>query len=70
MGGGDSGDQLQRLAAGLFLPQPEQPNQRRKPVALRAGWDMRYFVPAKSLNVGAFSKRRCEIVLASYGQDV
>jgi hypothetical protein len=30
------------IAAGLFLPQSEQPNRRRKPVALRAGWDARW----------------------------
>ena len=30
-----------RVAAGSFLPQPEQPNRRCKPVALRAGWDAR-----------------------------
>ena len=40
------------IAAGLFLPQPEQPNRRRKPVALRAGWDARLPSGESSERVG------------------
>jgi hypothetical protein len=58
-----------RLAAGLLLPQPEQPNRRRKPVALWAGRDARGVVQANALNVLAFSRRRCETVSASYGKE-